>query len=72
MNKDTIRKILDDEETLDVAKVAKAQRALKPEKPSRTITRQRQMEGFRKKILREQEEETFRKKLSKIWNKINS
>jgi hypothetical protein len=74
MNKKTITKILDDEELLDLAKATEVLQELKNQeetdkKKNPMLSRQRSLEGLRKKKEIERQNEERRQRISKIWPK---
>ena len=71
MHPSTIKKVLNDEETLDIAKTAEAVRAnarLHQEK-DKSISLLNSARAHSAWLAREHEKESFRQKLAKVWNK---
>lgn len=71
MHPQTVKKVLADEETLDVAKTAEAvmedkRRRDKKDKPK---THENSARAYVAWLAREREEDEFRKKVAKVWNK---
>lgn len=71
MHPQTVKKVLADEETLDVAKTAEAvmedkRRRDKKDKPKTPANSARAYVAW---LAREREKDEFRKKFAKVWNK---
>lgn len=73
MHPSTIKKILTDEENIDVAKLAEAtiEDKKREVKQNHVSSMARSRIAYAKKIKREQEEISFRQKLSKVWKNLN-
>ena len=67
----TVRKVLADEETLDIAKTAEAvqENARRLPKKDKLTSRLNSSRAHSAWLTRQHEKESFRQKVAKIWNK---
>ena len=71
MRPSTVKKVLADEETLDIAKTAEAVRESKrlQEKKDKPTSPANSLRAYMLWLARNKEEEVFRQKLKEVWNK---
>lgn len=73
MQRRTIQKILEDEDTLNLLEAAKAilEKNKYEEKHIHIPSRKRSLDAWQKIKAKRQEEEAFRQRLAKVWNKLH-
>ena len=71
MHPKTVRKVLADEETLDIAKTAEAvqENARRRKKQDRLTSERNSARAHTAWLIRQHEKECFRQRLAEIWNK---
>jgi hypothetical protein len=69
MHPQTVRKVLTDEDTLDIAKTAEAVQHNILHRKGKPTSRLNSARAHTAWLIRQHEKESFRQKLSKVWNK---